>query len=544
MRFFMIILSIFISINPLGGCKPKPQKAVASAQHYATDVGMMILNQGGNAFDAAIAMHYALAVVHPCCGNIGGGGVMTAYLNDGSSTVVDFREHAPKSLTSIDVTSHNPIHQVGIPGSVLGMQLIHDQYASMPMNTLIEPAIKLAEEGYTLEEGDSRIYRFAEKTLKQSPEAYQLFYPEGQAPKPGQIIKQKNLAKTLTIIRDQGPDSFYRGEISNAILAKSYRNEGKLTPSDFTNYQVKKRTPLHCQYRQHEIITASAPFSGLTLCQSLALIEPMTPNPALDSNPQGMLRRIASIRQAYADRAQYISDPDFYTVNPQLLLDESHLKSMRKKIEDYVQNKHSVIGKKLDQEDEGMHTTAFVVADEWGNVVSMTTTLNSYFGSGVYVEDYGFFLNNEMSDFDHDAPKSINAIEPYKRPRSGMTPTIVLYDQAPVIALGSPGGGTIPTQIINMLVKLIDQKLSIEEALKAPRFFPRWNQAKIHIEPGVFNEATTKALRECGEALMEGMGFIPGIPSWGAIALLQKKSNRWLAGMDPRRPAGSASVSD
>lgn len=536
---FIKHISFFSLLAILNACEQQPNQAAASAQHYATDVGIRILNQGGNAFDAAIAMHYALAVVHPCCGNIGGGGVMTAVLKNGQATVIDFREEAPQSLSATDIQTSNPIHTVGIPGAVLGMQTIHDRYATLPMKDLINPAIDLASNGYVIQEGDAKIYEFAKDIIHRSAKASALFYPKGQVPNIGTVLRQENLAKTLTMIRDHGPDSFYKGPISNAILTKSSEYQGKLIPSDFTHYQVKERTPLRCQYRDHEIITAPAPFSGLTLCQTLALIEPMQPNPVIDSKPEGMLKRIASLRMAYLDRAKYLADPDFIEVDSEQLLAKPHLSRMRDYVEHYASGSTPVISyPKASQ--EGRHTTAFVVADKEGNVVSMTTTLNGYFGSGIYLDDYGFFLNNEMTDFNLSPGPTANRIEPHKRPMSGMTPTIVLKQQQPIIALGSPGGSTIPTQIANTLMKLIDQRLSIEDTLQSPRFFPRWNEAKIHIEPNVFDAATTKALEKRGENLVEGMGFIPGIPSWGAVALLQKQSNQWQAGMDPRRPAGSA----
>lgn len=543
MRRLIVPLLGIVLLFSLAACDQKPNQAIASAQHYASEVGMNILQQGGNAFDAAVAMHYALAVVHPSCGNIGGGGVMTAYLKDGSSTVVDFREYAPKSLSAYHIKSTNPIHSVGIPGSVRGMDYIHEHYGSLPMDSLINPAIDLANEGYEVQEGDANIYRFAEDKVKTSPKAYALFYPDGKIPTIGTKIIQKNLGKTLALIRDQGSESFYRGEISRAILAKSSAYRGKMIPSDLSDYQVEERKPLHCQYRGYSILTAPAPFSGLTLCQTLAILNPMEPNPALDPTPVGILKRIGSLRMAYTDRAALIADPAFVPINTDKLLSEEHLKPMRNYAESYAKSPAPSLSLQEAYE-EGLHTTAFVVADKEGNVVSITTTLNSYFGSSLYIDDYGFFLNNEMTDFDTKNPSSANHVEAHKRPMSGMTPTIVLKDNQPVIALGSPGGGTIPTQIINILIKLIDQKLSVEETLQSPRFFPRWNQAVIHIEPGAFDDETIEALQQRGESLQDGMGFIPGIPSWGAVALLYRESQQWQAGMDPRRPAGSSLIFD
>ena len=531
------ITLVLATCTLVAACKAPANQAVASAQHYATDVGMAILEQGGNAFDAAIAMHYALAVVHPCCGNIGGGGVMTAYLSDGRTTVVDFRETAPSQLTTQAIASDNPIHHVGVPGAVMGMQYIHDHYGSLAFATLINPAIDLATSGYQLQAGDLKIFQFAEPILKSAFAKGNPFYQENKAYNVGDTIVQPQLAKTLLTIRDNGPESFYQGSLTQSMLSTSRGLHGTLQPEDFDHYQVKEREPIQCQYHDYTIVTAPPPYSGITICQTLRLLASHTPNPTTENTPESMRYRIDALRQAYQDRAEYLADPDFVDIDTRQMISNSHIKEMYERI--MQSTRHQPVHVKINEE-EGMHTTAYVVADKAGNVVSMTTTVNSYFGSGIYLEDLGFFLNNEMDDFHTQNPDSVNQVEPNKRPLSAMSPTIVLHQNHPILALGSPGGATIPTQLINTIIKLLDQKLSPEKTLASPRFFPRWHEKKIHIEPGVFDQATQKLLNEQGETLISGMGFIKGIPSWGAVALLQKQGKYWHGFMDPRRPSGSA----
>jgi gamma-glutamyltranspeptidase/glutathione hydrolase len=506
--------------------------AVTSAHPLASMVGAAILQDGGNAFDAAIAVHFALAVVHPAAGNIGGGGFLLARTNNGKLIGLDFREAAP-AIASRDMyldEKGNPITSKslegplasGIPGSVSGMFNAH-AYAKLPMAQLIEPAIELAQYGFVLtqkEAGSLNSVRDELLKLSSAPSAY----TKNSKWKKGDTIFQPELAATLRRIQINGLAGFYEGVTADLIMREMANGSGIISTTDLKNYQTKKRTPIEFDYKNHHVISFSPPSSGgILIAQMMKMIAPFDIAAMGYQSPAAVGLMVESQRRAYADRAEHMGDPDFWKVPTRTLISDAYAKQ---RMQDYTpgvagNSKNTNAG----QAKESEQTTHYSVIDKEGNMVAITTTLNDSYGNKTVVAGAGFILNNEMDDFSAKpgVPNMFgalggeaNAIAPGKRMLSSMTPTLVTVNNKAYLTIGSPGGTTIPNQIYEGLINMIDFKMSLKQSIDASRFHHQWIPDQIQVEAD-FPDATVQALKNQGYKVtqrgyfgrMDGIRILP-----------------------------------
>lgn len=487
--------------------------AVASANALASKVGVSILKKGGNAIDAAIATQLALAVVYPGAGNIGGGGFMLAHLKNGKNISIDFRETAPaqsnrdmyldkKGNPQMNLSQDGHLAS-GIPGSVAGI-FAAMKYASLPFKTLIEPAIQLAEKGFSISANQADDFNELKNEfiqLNTSPTAFVKTSPW----KAGDTLIQKDLANTLKRIRDKGAKGFYEGITSNLIIAEMAKGNGIITADDLKKYTAKERTAIEFDYKSHHIISMPLPSSGgIILQQVLKMIEQKNIGEMKFQSAASVQLLTEAERRAFADRAQYLGDGDFVKVPVKTLVSDDYLKERMKDYRPGIAgNSQSTQQGQIKESDE---TTHLSIIDAAGNAVALTTTLNGSYGSRTVVSGAGFLLNNEMDDFSvkPGVPNmygavgaEANAIYPGKRMLSSMTPTIVLKNNQPYLVVGTPGGTTIPTSIIQSLVNMIDFKMSPEEAVNLPKFHHQWLPDEIRVEKD-FNPATIQQLEAMG----------------------------------------------
>jgi gamma-glutamyltranspeptidase/glutathione hydrolase len=486
--------------------------AVTSAHPLASMVGAAIMKDGGNAFDAAIATQFTLAVVFPGAGNIGGGGFMLARKTDGELIGIDYREAAP-SKASRDMyldAKGNPIKSKsldgasasGIPGSVAGMISTH-AYAKLPLADLIEPAIEFAEFGYVISEREARGLN-SEKAnfLKYSSAPSAFTQKEWKA---GDTLFQPELAATLKRIQKNGLAGFYEGATADFIVKEMQHSAGIITKEDLKNYQPKFRKPIEFDYRGHHIISFSPPSSGgIIIAQMLQMIAPYAVEKMGLNTEASVGLMVEAQRRAYADRAEHMGDPDFWKVPTDTLISDDYAKNRMKDYKAGVVGSSQITKAGLVHESE--QTTHFSVIDAEGNMVAITTTLNDTYGNKTIVAGAGFLLNNEMDDFSvkPGSPNmygalggEANSIQPGKRMLSSMTPTLVTLNGKPYISIGTPGGTTIPNQVFEGLVNIIDHKMSIKEAIDAPRFHHQWIPDQIRVETD-FPEKTINALKAKG----------------------------------------------
>lgn len=489
------------------------QSGVASAHPLASEIGALVMQQGGNTFDAAIAVNFALAVVYPEAGNIGGGGFMLARKKDGKLIALDYRETAPlKAYEKMYLDSAgNPVEglsvnghlSAGVPGSVAGLFAMH-AYAKWPMRQLIQPAIDLAEHGFAITASEARALNYYRQNFivyNTQPNAF----IKSTAWKEGDTLVQADLANTLKRIRDKGLKGFYEGETAKLIVAEMQRGKGFINYDDLKQYQVKKRKPIQFNYRSYEIISFPPPSSGgVLLAQMLKMIEPYPISSyGFQSVPQVQLM-IEVERRAYADRAAHLGDPDFWNVPLQTLLSSSYLKQRMKDYDSTKASKSIEIQPGYIAESE--QTTHISIFDKEGNMVAITTTLNNSYGSKTVVGGAGFLLNDEMDDFSikPGVPNmygaiggKANAIQPKKRMLSSMTPTLVLKNKKPFLITGTPGGTTIPTSVLQTLVNVIDFNMTAAQAINQPKFHHQWLPDTVYIEPA-FSSPTKLALEKMG----------------------------------------------
>ncbi|MGH8147608.1 MAG: gamma-glutamyltransferase [Rhodanobacteraceae bacterium] len=527
---------------------------VVSAQHLATVAGVEILKQGGNAIDAAVAVGYAEAVTHPCCGNIGGGGFMTIHLADGKNLFLNFREKAPLKATPnmfldargkvVEGRSTDTYLGVGVPGTVMGFDTALKQYGTMSLEQVMAPAIKLARDGYVLEQGDADILNARLKALNKYPTAAAIFGNHGKPWKAGDRLVQKDLANTLEKIAKGGTSAFYKGFIAKAVVKASDAHGGILSMQDFANYNVEWLKPIQCHYHGYTILSAPPPSSGgTTLCMILNIIQPFP----LDQWGYGSVKAVHYIaeaeRRAFADRNTYLGDPDFVHNPLDKLLSAEHAKQRRSTIEPDKATPSSEIHSFLSAK-EGQHTTHYSVVDAKGNAVAVTYTINYLFGIKQIAGDTGFFLNDEMDDFTAKPGASNGAglvqgkadqVEPGKRPLSSMTPTIVMHDGKPFMLTGSPGSATIISTTMESIVNVLDFGMNIQQAIDAPRMHMQWYPDVVYVEPGLL---TAQAKQQ-----LEAMGYTFKIRhSIGAdeAILIDPKTGLLEGANDRRRPAGLA----
>lgn len=475
--------------------------AVVSAHPLASKVGVFILQKGGNAVDAAIATQLALAVVYPNAGNLGGGGFMIAQLANGKTLALDYRETAPAAAhrdmyldasgAVIEGKSVNGHLSSGVPGTVAGL-FQSAQYAKLPFKILIQPAIELAEGGFVITEREANSLNSIQADLKQYNTATPAFV-KGKPWKRGDTLVQKDLANTLKRIRDKGAAGFYEGETAQLIVAEMQRGKGLITYEDLKKYGAKWRTPHTFGYKGYTVVSMPMPSSGGTLIhQMLKMVEdkPLAQYGFLSPDAVQLMAEVE--RRAYADRAEYMGDADFYKVPHATLTNDAYIKS---RMNDYVAgkagNSQMIKPGKIPLK-ESEQTTHLSVIDAQGNAVSVTTTLNNSYGSKTVVGGAGFFLNDEMDDFSAKpgVPNiygavggEANAIAPGKRMLSSMTPTIVLQNGKPYLVVGTPGGTTIPTSVFQTVVNIIDFGLSTEDAVNKPKFHHQWLPDELYVEP-------------------------------------------------------------
>jgi len=538
--------------------KAKPVTAkhgmVVSAQHLATLAGLDILKQGGNAVDAAVAVGYAEAVVHPCCGNIGGGGFMTIHFKDGRNLFLDFREKAPLKATPtmfqdargnlVPGLSTDTWLGVGVPGTVMGLDEALKKYGTMSLKQVIAPAIKLAKEGYVLKPGDVHILDESVKDFAKHPNVAAIFLDHGKPYVAGQRLVQTRLAHTLEQIAEGGTDAFYKGPIARKLVAASKANHGILSMQDFADYTVQWDKPVQCDYRGYTIVSAPPPSSGgVTVCMILKLVEPYALGQWGYGSAKSLHYLVEAERRAFADRNTYLGDPAFVHNPIDRLLSPDHLAQVRAGIQPDKATPSSDIKGSLGQP-EGMHTTHYSVIDKDGTAVAVTYTINYLFGIRQIAGDTGFFLNDEMDDLTGKPGEAngaglvqgvVNQVEPGKRPLSSMTPTIVLRDGKPFLITGSPGSATIISTTMESIVNVVDYGMNLQQSIDAPRMHHQWYPDVVYVEPGLVTPQTQKTL--------EAMGYtFKTRHSIGADeAIMVDPETGLLEGAnDPRRPAGLA----
>ncbi len=539
---FLIFFSTS-SISQIVRQNTSTQGMVVTSQHLATQVGANILRQGGNAIDAAVAVGYTLAVVHPCCGNLGGGGFMTFQRANGEEVFLNFRETAPLKATANmyvgkDKASQEGYLAAGIPSTVRGLEYALANYGTLDRSTVMKDAIAFAKKGYILEEGDIKILEQSKKLLQYEPEIRRIFLKNGESYKIGDRLVQTDLAKTLTAITKEGETAFYEGEIASKIVEASRANGGIFTKEDFQDYEIDRDEPLTCNYRGYEVLTSPPPGGGMVVCQMLGILEGY---PVEARSVKGIHRRLAAMLFAYKDRNQYLGDPNFISIPLEKLLDRDYLNSKRETIGDRAIAPES-IGVKSEIK-EGQNTTNYSIIDQWGNAVVITYTLNSYFGAGVVVPDTGIILNNEMDDFTTELGKSNqfgliqgenNQIVPNKRPASSMSPTIVKKDGKIVVITGTPGGSTIPTTVLQVILGSIEEGKDIVTAVNSPRIHYQGQPNIVRSEPDALSESEIVELEEIGYKIQT-------TSTWGAAdSIAIDKDGMMIGGSDRRRLAGLA----
>ncbi|MEO8777644.1 MAG: gamma-glutamyltransferase [Rhodanobacter sp.] len=526
---------------------------VVSAQHLATMVGVDILKQGGNAVDAAVAVGYAEAVVHPCCGNIGGGGFMTIHLKDGRNLFLNFREKAPAKATPtmfqdadgnvVEGRSINTYLGVGVPGTVMGFDTALKAYGTMSLQQVIAPAIKLARDGYVLEQGDVESLDSRTKEFAEHANVAAIFLNHGKPFKVGERLVQKDLAHTLELIANGGTDAFYAGPIAHAVVKGSDANGGILSLRDFANYTAQWEKPIQCEYHGYTVVSAPPPSSGgATLCEILQIIKPYPFSKWGYGSVKTVHYLVEAERRAFADRNSYLGDPAFVHNPIDTLLSAAHAAKLRASILPDKATPSSEIKGSLGAP-EGQHTTHYSVVDKDGNAVAVTYTVNFLFGNKQIAGNTGFFLNDEMDDFTSKPGVAngadlvqgvINQVEPGKRPLSSMTPTIVLRNGKPFILTGSPGSATIISSTLDSILNVVDFGMNMQQAVDAPRVHQQWYPDVVYAGQGLLTPQSQQTL--------EAMGYKFERFSGGAVeAILINPRTHLLEGAnDPRRPAGLA----
>ncbi len=519
---------------------------VASSEPLASQAGVEILQQGGNAVDAAVAVGFALAVTFPRAGNLGGGGFMLIRMAGGQAIVVDYREQAPAASTRemfqdaagnvIPHASTVGARAAGVPGTVMGLALAEEKYGKLGLARVMEPAIRLARNGFTVSPAfASSIHSERAMLLQKFDGSRHIYLHDGKPYEPGMLFRQPELARTLINIARHGPDGFYSGVTSRAIVSTMQKYNGLMTLDDLAHYQAKLRAPLVGHFRGYDILTAPPPSAGgAMLIEMLNILEPLdlgTPNsyPAIHLLAETM-------RRVYADRASYLGDADFASVPVAGLTSPEYAAKLRQQILREPANAPVRAG--APQAFESGATTHFSVVDADGDAVANTYTLNGWFGSGVTVEGAGFLLNNEMDDFSSKpgAPNlfglvqgEANAIAAHKRPLSSMTPTIVVANGKARLILGSPGGSTITNTVLQVLLNVLVYKMDVLQAVGSPRFHDQWLPDLLTLERVGFSSATIEELRKNGYPV----AFRDTMGDCEAIEIAPESGWRWGAS-DPR----------
>jgi len=563
-RLIVAASALLGAMASAGAVSPPPVRApdgmVVSSHRLAAEAGAAVLRAGGNAIDAAVAVGYALAVVDPCCGNIGGGGFATIRLADGASTFFNFRETVPAAarpdmfldaagaaLPGASVTGYLA---VGVPGTVLGLEAMRASHGTMSREALMAPAIGFARDGFVLGEGDAALLADAAEGLATQPNVTAIFFRDGAPLKAGERLVQADLAATLATISADGPGAFYGGPIAAKVVAASAAHGGILRLRDFADYAVRETEPVRCGYRGYEIISAPPPSSGgTTICQILNIVEgwPMAESGFASARTVHLL--VEAMRHAFVDRNFLLGDPDFVANPVERLISDDYAASIRAAI-DPARATRSADVQQGTPPHESTETTHYSVVDRHGNAVSVTYTINGRFGAKVIAGDTGFFLNNEMDDFTTrpGTPNMFglvqgekNAIAPGKRPLSSMSPTIVTRGGDLFMVTGSPGGPRIITTTVATIMNVVDFGMDAKEAVNAPRIHHQWLPDEISVEPMALSADTRERLEAMGHTLVDAES------PWGAAAAIvvvpdAAEADGFSAegASDDRRPAGAA----
>lgn len=552
-----------------GGMHPETAEhgMVVSVHELASRAGVEMMQAGGNAIDAAVATGFALAVVHPAAGNLGGGGFMLIRMQDGTTHFVDFREKAPAKATAsmyqdsqgnvIPNLSTIGYKAVGVPGSVKGLVYAEEHFGKLGLKRVIQPAIRLARDGYALSWSGAR-FMSEDKAMAQFADSKRIFQNDGKGWHQNDVFKQPELARTLERIA-AAPDDFYTGKMAHELAEFIQKGGGLVTADDLAHYDVRERTPVRGTYRGLEVISAPPPSSGgIALLETLNILEGYDLGKAGLDSAESVHLITEAYRRAFYDRAQFLGDPEFNDVPVLQLADKSYAVAWRGSIQPQQATGSATLQRPptstalaryaaahpvVAPVKESTQTTHYSVVDAEGNAVAVTTTLNAYFGSRVTVGPLGFLLNDEMDDFSSKpgAPNMFgliqgdaNAVGPNKRPLSAMTPTIVLKDGKLWLVLGTPGGPTIITTVANILIGVEDYGLDIQQAVNAPRFHEQWLPDRIMLERNRFSPDTIALLKERGNDIAYG-----GIGD-GECIEVDLDSGRRLGASDSRNDAGKA----
>jgi gamma-glutamyltranspeptidase/glutathione hydrolase len=544
---------------------------VVSSQHLASDVGARILREGGNAIDAAVAVGYALAVTHPCCGNIGGGGFLMAHRPGHADVFIDFREQAPHAARA-DMylgADGKPVPQrsldgwlaVGTPGTVLGLEEARTKYGTMSRARLIAPAIALARDGFILDDGDVAVLSEGTGKLRAQPNVAAIFLNKGRPYAAGERLVQRDLARTLADIAREGPAAFYGGRLPKLVEAASRAGGGILSARDFADYRTGGGEPVRCAYRGYEIVSAPPPSSGgVTLCEMLQILSAYPMKSYGFHSAASVHVMTEAMRRAYRDRNEYLGDPAFVNNPTRRLLSAEHIERLRASISpDHATPSSALRG--LEPAEEHATTTHYSVVDAKGDAVAVTYTLNDDFGAKVIAADTGVLMNDEMDDFTAKpgypnvfglVQGKANAVAPGKRPLSSMTPTFVEKDGKVVLVVGTPGGARIITTVLEVIVDVLDYGMSLKAAVDAPRFHNQWLPDTLAAEPGALSAAARTELSRMGYQVTalepwgtgnaaEVIGVAPADAA-AAHALGFEAPGLIYGAADRRAPAGSAAA--
>ena len=524
---------------------------VSTEQELASKIGLDILKSGGNAVDAAVGIGFALAVALPNAGNLGGGGFMMVYdAKTGKSVALDFRETAPTKATRdmyldakgnvVDGKSLYTHYAVGVPGTVAGMEHALKTWGSMPLNKVVAPAILLAESGFPVSQTLAEILQQEKKTMGQWPATRDIFWKNGEPLKTGDTLVQKDLAQSMRLISQQGAKAFYQGDIAQKIAAEMAPHANALSMQDLREYKVAEREPTRGTYRGYEIVTMPPPSSGGPhLVQILNMLEPL-PLAEWGSNSAKTIHYMAeSMKLAYADRAEYLGDPDFVKIPLKGLTSKNYAAALAKGIDGNLARSGKSIKPGQPQAYESDQTTHYSVVDKAGNAVAVTYTLNTNFGSGIVAKGTGIMLNNEMDDFSAKPGVAnayglvggdANAVAAKKRPLSSMTPTMVLKDGKPTLVTGSPGGARIITTVLQTVVNTIDFGMNPAEAASTPRVHHQWTPDELRVEKGLSPD-TLALLKQRGHNIVVK-------PAMGRTQTIALRGGMLYGYSDPRNPDG------
>ena len=560
----LLLMTFFLQL--LGSDRVKAETVfsengvIASRSSLASAVGAEIMEQGGNAIDAAVASGFALAVTYPSAGNLGGGGFMVIRLANGQVVTNDHREKAPilatkdmyldanaEVVAGLSTRSHLA---AGVPGTVAGLIDVLEEFGTMPLADVIQPAIDLASDGFLIPEDLARQFESRIKDFSPYKASVGVFTKEGAPYQAGDLFIQSDLSRTLSRIKQLGKKGFYDGETAEQIVQEMERGGGLISKEDLQTYESVWRDPIRGSYRGYEIVSMPPPSSGgVLLVQMLNMLEPYDLGTMGFGVSETVHLMIEAQRRAYADRSEYLGDPDFYPVPFEKLINKDYAEERFRDFKPDKAGSSERTGPGLLSK-ESLETAHLSVIDDLGNAVAYTTTLNLSYGSKIVVDGAGFLLNNEMDDFSakENEPnfygllgRKANSIEPGKRMLSSMTPTIVLKDGEPLLVTGSPGGSTIITTTLQVILNVIDHGMNLDEAVASPRFHHQWRPDRVIHEESAFSEETTEKLLEIGHRNLNT------IPSYygrgiGDANSVMKLSDGFIGVSDPRNAGGAKGV--